>query len=113
VVWRLPPELTHQFDAVAAWACATVTLADAAFALLIALAGLGQILGPRAGLPVLAPRELAPRLAVAALVANGGLAIGGWAINCTMRCWSPSHRRPCRAGTRATGTAAWPRAWSA
>jgi hypothetical protein len=81
VVWQLPPELTHQLGAVGQAHAAMVQLADAALALIVALVGLGHLLGPRAGLPVLPPRELAPRLAVAVLVAHGSLAIGGWAIN--------------------------------
>ena len=81
VVWRLPPALTHHLDPLISAHAAMVGLADAALALIIALVGLGLILGPRAGLPVLEPRALAPRLAVAVLVAHGGLAIGGWAID--------------------------------
>jgi hypothetical protein len=81
VVWRLPPELSHQFDAVAHAHATTVGLADAALALIVALIGFGHLLGPRSPLPVLSPREVAPRVAVAVLVAHGGLAIGGWAID--------------------------------
>jgi len=81
VVWHLPPELTHQFSSLGQAHAAAVHLADAALALIVALVGLGHILGPRAGFPVLAPRELAPRLAVAVLVAHGSLAISGWAID--------------------------------
>jgi hypothetical protein len=81
VVWRLPPELSHQFVGVAQAHATVVHLADAALAAIIALVGLGQLLGPQRWLPVLAPREVAPRLAVAVLVAHGSLAIGGWAID--------------------------------
>jgi hypothetical protein len=81
VVWRLPPELSHQFGGVIQANATVVQLADAALAAIIALVGLGQLLGPQRWLPVLAPREVAPRLAVAVLVAHGSLAIGGWAID--------------------------------
>ena len=56
-------------------------MADAALAAIIAMVGLGQLIGPQQWLPVLSPREVAPRLAVAVLVAHGSLAIGGWAID--------------------------------
>jgi hypothetical protein len=81
VVWRLPPDLTHRLEPLVGAHAAMVGLADAALALIIALVGLGLILGPRAGLPVLEPRAIAPRLAIAILAAHGGLAIGGWAID--------------------------------
>jgi hypothetical protein len=102
VVWHLPPELTHQLDPLVTARASMVSLADAALAVIIALVGLGLILGPRAGLPVLDPRAVAPRLAVAVLVVHGGLAMGGWAIDLhnallgvftptDLPGWDPSH----------------------
>src|SRR5439155_12083566 len=64
VVWRLPPELTHEFGSVGQAHAGVVHLADAALALIVALVGLGHVVGPLAGVPVLPPRAVAPRLAV-------------------------------------------------
>jgi hypothetical protein len=102
VVWHVPPELTHQLQPLVDAHAAMVDLADAALAFIIALVGLGLIVGPRAGLPVLGPRAVAPRLAVAILVVHGGLAMGGWAIDLhdallgiftptDLPGWDPSH----------------------
>jgi hypothetical protein len=80
VVWRLPPELTYQLGGVGQAHAVLVKIADAALAVIVALVGFGHIAGPHAGLPVLPPRAMAPRLAVAVLMIHGSLAMGAWVI---------------------------------
>jgi hypothetical protein len=81
VVWRLPPELSYQLGGVGQAHAVLVQIADAALAVIVALVGLGHIAGPHAGLPVLPPRAVAPRLAVAVLMIHGSLAMGAWVID--------------------------------
>jgi hypothetical protein len=81
VVWRLPPELSYQLGGVGQAHAVLVQIADAALAVIVALVGFGHIAGPHAGLPVLPPRSVAARLAVAVLMIHGSLAMGAWVID--------------------------------
>ena len=81
VVWRLPPELSYQLGGIGQAHAVLVQIADAALAVIVALVGFGHIAGPHAGLPVLPPRAMAPRMAVAVLMIHGSLAMGAWVID--------------------------------